>query len=577
MTYSHTRGVRDDLADFSGAILDDNKAAGLMTLLEGGVPKVNGLNDLAGLTIIDVGGWAPTADGLSFVTNKCTGQGYSANLTVVVGDGNDAAMSMLRNGAGDAVFLYADQGHRFQCASDGTAATDGIAVTWDCSLWAGLGTDYAYVQTGQKGYALNGTTLALAKKGSSAPALIDSCLASFMQTKDYYDICVKHGMVDDCYPNSFFPDANSGKGSYDMETNALTTECSTGYCKCPSTSSVTLKIGQDDNYPPYAYRNATTGELAGFGKDIADGLTATCTDLTIEVVHANWSDCWSSAGGGALGGKIVDGTLDACMTYSHTRGVRDDLADFSGAILDDNKAAGLMTLLEGGVPKVNGLNDLAGLTIIDVGGWAPTADGLSFVTNKCTGQGYSANLTVVVGDGNDAAMSMLRNGAGDAVFLYADQGHRFQCASDGTAATDGIAVTWDCSLWAGLGTDYAYVQTGQKGYALNGTTLALAKKGSSAPALIDSCLASFMQTKDYYDICVKHGMVDDCYPNSFFPDANSGKGSYDMETNALTTECSTGYCKCPITDTTTSGAGALILGLGSGMCVVLAILAHGSQ
>ena len=30
------------------------------------------------------------------------------------------------------------------------------------------------------------------------------------------------------------------------------------------------------DWPPYAYQNSTTMELSGIGKDIADGLTATC-------------------------------------------------------------------------------------------------------------------------------------------------------------------------------------------------------------------------------------------------------------------------------------------------------------
>ena len=32
-----------------------------------------------------------------------------------------------------------------------------------------------------------------------------------------------------------------------------------------------------EDWPPYAYQNSTTMELAGIGKDIADGLTASCS------------------------------------------------------------------------------------------------------------------------------------------------------------------------------------------------------------------------------------------------------------------------------------------------------------
>ena len=333
-------------------------------------------------------------------------------------------------------------------------------------------------------------------------------------------------------------------------------------------SGVTLKFGQDIDWPPYAYKNTTTGELAGFGKDIADGLTATCDDLTIEVVQVPWSDCWISANGGSLGAAVDNGTIDACMTYTSTWGVRQDLADFSYAILDDNKAAGLMTLLQDGVPKVNGLSDLSGLKIIDVGGWAPTADGLGYVKNKCTDQGYSSNYTLLVGEGNDAAMTMLRNGEGDAVFIYADQASRYQCASSD------IEQAWNCNLWDGFGTDYAYVQTGQFGYAKNGTTLALAKKGSTVSAQINSCLSDFLQTKAYYDICVKHDLVDSCYVNSFFPSSAGMQMNYDKETDELTTECSTGYCKCPDSRTTMDGATGANMGWFSGLFALVAMLVH---
>lgn len=36
---------------------------------------------------------------------------------------------------------------------------------------------------------------------------------------------------------------------------------------------VTLKFGQDVDWPPFAYKNSTTNELMGLGKDIADGMS----------------------------------------------------------------------------------------------------------------------------------------------------------------------------------------------------------------------------------------------------------------------------------------------------------------
>lgn len=41
----------------------------------------------------------------------------------------------------------------------------------------------------------------------------------------------------------------------------------------------------DVDWPQYAYKNTTTGQLVGIGKDIADGVTALCDNLTIESVE----------------------------------------------------------------------------------------------------------------------------------------------------------------------------------------------------------------------------------------------------------------------------------------------------
>jgi ABC-type amino acid transport substrate-binding protein len=187
----------------------------------------------------------------------------------------------------------------------------------------------------------------------------------------------------------------------------------------------TYNFGQDINYPPYAFKTET-GELGGFGKDVADGVSAVCPDIHINVVETRWSDCWSSANGGTLGQKLVDGTLDACMTYTHTQGIRNQFADFSYGILEVNKAAGLLTMLVNGQPKVSGTSDLAGKTVVDVGGWAPTADGLDFVENKCTHSPFSKDYKLVTGDGNDESMKMIRDGTADVMFVYSDQAYNYQ-------------------------------------------------------------------------------------------------------------------------------------------------------
>merc|ERR1719281_1503273 len=113
MTYTHTQGVRNDYADFSYGILETNKAAGLLALLKDGKEStVTGLSDLAGKRVVDVAGWAPTADGLDFVTNKCTGEHYSGNYTLLEST-IDGSLEMVLNGLADAMFVYADQAHNY--------------------------------------------------------------------------------------------------------------------------------------------------------------------------------------------------------------------------------------------------------------------------------------------------------------------------------------------------------------------------------------------------------------------------------------------------------------------------------
>jgi ABC-type amino acid transport substrate-binding protein len=303
-----------------------------------------------------------------------------------------------------------------------------------------------------------------------------------------------------------------------------------------------LKLAQDVNYPPYAYKDAETGELKGFGHDIAVGMSPMCADFEIEVVETKWGDCWTPTG---LGARLENGEIDACMTYTHTKGLRNQFADFSYGILDVNKAAGLLVLLDAnGNPKVTGSDDLSGKKVVDVGGWAPTADGLDYVENKCTGQNYASDYKLVMATGaannNDLALSMLLNGTVDAMFVYSDQAKNYK-----KACAKGPSATINCDLWKGFGTKFAYVQTGQFGYVNNGTTLALAKKGSGVPEKLNPCLQKFMETKDYYDICVKYDFVDSCYRNSFFPSSGDiVKKAYNIPTNEQKGEFR-GYCPCP--------------------------------
>jgi len=82
------------------------------------------------------------------------------------------------------MWVYADQAYNYDCSKAENP-------TWNCDLWAGFGTKYAYIQTGLFGHAYNGTTIALARKGSGVRDIVNPCLKEFMKTKEYWNICEK--------------------------------------------------------------------------------------------------------------------------------------------------------------------------------------------------------------------------------------------------------------------------------------------------------------------------------------------------------------------------------------------------
>jgi len=187
--------------------------------------------------VVDVAGWAPTADGLDFVKNKCTGENYDGGYELLVADGadnnNELALSWLYEGTADAMFVYADQAYNYKKVC--TAGGEGL----DCAKWNEFGQKFAYVQTGQFGYVHNGTTLGLAKKGSGVIELLNPCLEKFMKTRKYFEVCEKFDMLDTCYRNEFFPpiedvhikDYNKPTEEHDKN------DCSSGYCPCTGGAS----------------------------------------------------------------------------------------------------------------------------------------------------------------------------------------------------------------------------------------------------------------------------------------------------------------------------------------------------
>ncbi len=337
----------------------------------------------------------------------------------------------------------------------------------------------------------------------------------------------------------------------------------------PGVNRPHIILAQDVDYPPYAYLGSATEEFAvdGFGHDVAVSLNTVC-DIDVTVVQTKWGNCWNAAEG--IGQGLLNGHFHGCMTYTHTVGVRNRFVDFSEPILDLNKPAGLIVKLDGNsTPLVLGNDDLSGKRVVDVKGWAPTEDGMYFVTNSCTGKKFKdftivatnstllksavatyASTTPVDASGeltnpNDASLLMVLSGGADAMFVYADQAKNYQC--DPEVDADG---TFDCKLWTdyfGKPNGFAYIHTGWFEYAYGGTTLSLHKKGSGLSSILNPCIEKFRKTKKYYEVCKENKLEDSCYKNEYFPsDGGKAKPAYETPTKDLTSECSSGYCKCMV-------------------------------
>ena len=68
-------------------------------------------------------------------------------------------------------------------------------------------------------------------------------MQAFMQSEEYYNICVKHDLTSSCYPNNFFGNEAKVSEKFDQPTSELTGDCSDGYCPCPETE---IETAPDD-------------------------------------------------------------------------------------------------------------------------------------------------------------------------------------------------------------------------------------------------------------------------------------------------------------------------------------------
>ena len=281
-----------------------------------------------------------------------------------------------------------------------------------------------------------------------------------------------------------------------------------------------------------------------------------CAVLDIAMVQDQWGRMWYDASDGT---KLGDGTnmgiYHAGMTYTHLKGVRPRMGEFSIAITKPTaQPAGLLVKLDSdGNPMVDPASSLTGETIVDVVGYAPTTDTFSVVQNWCNDPPTyfdAAGVTFLLPEteGNAAAMALFKSSDANLMYVYADQAN--DCI--------GAAYSGDCAGWEGFGTEYAYLHGGLSSN-INGTTIGFGKMHSGLKDLMDPCIDVVMKTEEYYEICKAPLRPPDqmdtnlavCYPNSFWTDEDMASADthvlYSNQAQRTADDghsCATGYCTC---------------------------------
>merc|ERR1719359_358540 len=324
-------------------------------------------------------------------------------------------------------------------------------------------------------------------------------------------------------------------------------------------------LGIDINYPPYA--NLDGLHLGGYGVDFINLMNSMC-DLDITVTQVTWSECnydlppaYTTAGGYAFlaeagsktnggtvaktmpGSGIQQGEVHGCMTYTHLFGARERIFEFTHAWTQAaSKASGLITRLVDGKPVISPTSLLTGVKVVDVTGFAPTADLIGAATNDCVTDSPIFDLAGVTfvspaGDGNFEAMKVLKDGDADVLWVYAEQAE--DCMADLTAS--------GCENWDGFGTEYAFIHMGLI-VQNNGTTVAMSKKGSGLGDVLNPWIQTVLGTEEYQALCQAGGHPVDmkCFKNEYFTEDDPAMSVYATMQSARTDSntCSDGYCTC---------------------------------
>ena len=310
-------------------------------------------------------------------------------------------------------------------------------------------------------------------------------------------------------------------------------------------------LGLQPDFPPFAtFTDSNPKQLAGFNVEFAKLMLPIC-NMQVDTILYQWDDCWGPApaalqnlpGPGIteyIGKGILQGEIHGCTSYTHTVGERNLALEFTHSILGSLRTAGILTRLDSeGRPIVSPRRfDYTGIKLGDVTGFAPTADTFQFTTNWCAEGGpqqfrTSDPLITSLPTGNAAAISALRDGTIDALYIYAD-----------TLFTLFEANPNDPVI-AGFGTEFAYIQTGLDGWSINGTTLAISKRGSGLADVLNPCIEKVAKTQEYTELCERFFLPSECIQNEFSTPSTSEEFfnvRMDLRTDELV--CTDGYCRC---------------------------------
>ena len=204
-----------------------NRAGILTRLNQDGKPVVSPKTvDFTDIKVGFVGGYAPTKDTFPYNKNFCV-EGFpqfSTNSTLtrpvdiygVPVDGPQKAIEWLLSGKFDAVYMKANQLNQLIDSGDDAAK--------------GFGTNFSYIHTGLNEWSHNGTTLAISKRGSGLPSVLNPCIDKIVRTPKYLEICEKYFESSKCI---------GGEGTdtdlfFDVPMNQLPEKynCASGYCSC---------------------------------------------------------------------------------------------------------------------------------------------------------------------------------------------------------------------------------------------------------------------------------------------------------------------------------------------------------